>query len=77
MSIDRFILKKLDNCREEHTRANLLELFRIRIEKAQKLERGGKKVIAEEYYKQVASYMYHVLKPLIRRGCLVTLSYLL
>ncbi|MGM1020132.1 MAG: hypothetical protein ACQEXV_06200 [Bacillota bacterium] len=43
MSIDRFILKKLDNCREEHTRANLLELFRIRIEKAQKMERGGKK----------------------------------
>ncbi|MDQ0496649.1 hypothetical protein [Paenibacillus brasilensis] len=43
MSIDRFILKKLDNCREEYTRANLLELFRIRIEKAQKKERGAKK----------------------------------
>ncbi|MGW9530385.1 hypothetical protein ACWHAM_22115 [Paenibacillus terrae] len=41
--------------REEHTRANLVELFRIRIEEAQKLERGGKKkVIAKEYYKQIA-----------------------
>lgn len=34
MSIDRFILRKLDNCRDEHTRHNLLQLFRIRIEQA-------------------------------------------
>ncbi|MGG1619601.1 hypothetical protein ACIFQM_05055 [Paenibacillus sp. NRS-1782] len=48
MSIDRFILKKLDNCREEHTRANLVELFRIRIEKAQQLERGSKKRLSQK-----------------------------
>lgn len=34
MSIDRFILKKLDSSPEEHTRANLLQLFKIRIQKA-------------------------------------------
>ncbi|MEK3786715.1 MULTISPECIES: hypothetical protein [Paenibacillus] len=34
MSIDRFILRKLDNCRDVHTRHNLLQLFRIRIERA-------------------------------------------
>lgn len=41
MSIDRFIIKKLDNCRDTHTRDNLLQLFRIRIENAQKAERPG------------------------------------
>ncbi|MFB5681793.1 hypothetical protein ACE3NQ_12800 [Paenibacillus terreus] len=41
MSIDRFIIKKLDNCRDTHTRDNLLQLFRIRIENAQKAERAG------------------------------------
>lgn len=35
MSIDRFILKKLNNCQELTTRRNLLKLFRIRIERAQ------------------------------------------
>ncbi|MEC0373444.1 hypothetical protein P9847_06780 [Paenibacillus chibensis] len=35
MSIDRFILRKLDACPEEHTRESLLQLFRIRIQKAQ------------------------------------------
>ncbi|GAB6989029.1 hypothetical protein [Paenibacillus pini] len=38
MSIDRFILKKLDACPEEHTRANLLQLFKIRIKKAERAE---------------------------------------
>lgn len=27
MSIDRFIIKKLDNCHEEQTRLNLVKLF--------------------------------------------------
>ncbi|GIO61030.1 hypothetical protein J43TS9_26040 [Paenibacillus cineris] len=36
MSIDRFILKKLDSCQEEHTRANLVQLFKIRIQKAER-----------------------------------------
>ncbi|BFH63745.1 MULTISPECIES: hypothetical protein [Paenibacillus] len=37
MSIDRFILRKLDACMEENTntRANLLKLFQLRIRKAQ------------------------------------------
>ncbi|WP_203232082.1 hypothetical protein [Paenibacillus pinistramenti] len=34
MAIDRFILRKLDQCREESIRRNLLNLFLIRIEKA-------------------------------------------
>ncbi|MGF7050475.1 hypothetical protein J2T13_005024 [Paenibacillus sp. DS2015] len=38
MSIDRFILKKLDSCHESQTHANLLELFKIRIRQAQKVE---------------------------------------
>lgn len=39
MSIDRFILKKLDNCHEEHTRRNLVKLFKLRIKKAEKKEK--------------------------------------
>ncbi|WP_422657192.1 hypothetical protein ACK8P5_15635 [Paenibacillus sp. EC2-1] len=42
MSIDRFILKKLDSCQELHTRMNLVRLFQIRIYKAQS--------VAERYY---------------------------
>lgn len=38
MSIDRFILKKLDTCHEERTRINLLKLFKLRIQKAEKAE---------------------------------------
>lgn len=38
MSIDRFILKKLDSCHEEHTRRNLVKLFKLRIKKAEKEE---------------------------------------
>ena len=38
MSIDRFILKKLDSCQELHTRLNLVKLFQIRIFKAQTAE---------------------------------------
>ncbi|MFC7679490.1 hypothetical protein [Paenibacillus sp. GCM10028914] len=38
MSIDRFILKKLDSCEEMHTRLNLVRLFQIRIYKAQTAE---------------------------------------
>ena len=38
MSIDRFIIKKLDNCHEEHTRVNLVKLFKLRIQKAEKAE---------------------------------------
>jgi hypothetical protein len=38
MSIDRFILKKLDNCHEERTRLNLVKLFKLRIQKAEKAE---------------------------------------
>ncbi|WP_379197024.1 hypothetical protein [Paenibacillus sp. GCM10012306] len=38
MSIDRFIIKKLDSCHEEHTRLNLVELFKLRIQKAEKAE---------------------------------------
>ncbi|WP_175406331.1 hypothetical protein [Bacillus sp. FJAT-27264] len=38
MSIDRFIIKKLDSCQEEHTRLNLLKLFKLRIQKAEKAE---------------------------------------
>ncbi|MBU5351059.1 hypothetical protein ACN9MH_11470 [Paenibacillus silvae] len=35
MSIDRFILRKINTCQEEHTRANLVRLFVIRIRKAE------------------------------------------
>ncbi|NUU62864.1 hypothetical protein [Paenibacillus agri] len=38
MSIDRFIIKKLDSCHEQHTRLNLLKLFKLRIQKAEKEE---------------------------------------
>lgn len=38
MSIDRFIIKKLDSCHEEHTLLNLLELFKLRILKAEQEE---------------------------------------
>lgn len=40
MSIDRFILKKLDSCHEEHTRRNLVKLFKLRIKKAEKRRTG-------------------------------------
>ncbi|SEN38009.1 hypothetical protein SAMN04487895_101339 [Paenibacillus sophorae] len=42
MSIDRFIIKKLDNCHEQ-TRINLVKLFQLRIQKAEKAENNGKK----------------------------------
>ncbi|WP_267885654.1 hypothetical protein [Paenibacillus durus] len=42
MSIDRFIIKKLDNCHEQ-TRINLVKLFQLRIQKAEKAEYDGKK----------------------------------
>lgn len=35
MSIDRFILRKLNTCQEENTRDNLVRLFVIRIQKAE------------------------------------------
>lgn len=38
MSIDRFILKKLYDCRKLTTRRNLLKLFQIRIQRAQLAE---------------------------------------
>lgn len=34
MAIDRFILKKLEKCKHELVRRNLLTLFIIRVEKA-------------------------------------------
>ncbi|MCM3782847.1 hypothetical protein M3231_07660 [Neobacillus mesonae] len=37
-SIDRFILHKLNSCKEENTREHLLELFMIRIEMAARTE---------------------------------------
>ncbi|WP_199794793.1 hypothetical protein [Paenibacillus faecalis] len=37
-SIDRFILKKLDNCQELRTQMNLVKLLQIRIYKAQMAE---------------------------------------
>jgi hypothetical protein len=38
MSIDRFILKKLDTCPGTQTQTHLLQLFKIRIHKAQMTE---------------------------------------
>ena len=38
MSIDRFIIKKLDDCHKEITRVNLARLFRLRIIKAEREE---------------------------------------
>lgn len=38
MSIDRFIVRKLDSCKELHTRLNLVKLFQLRIDKAQSVE---------------------------------------
>ncbi|CAH1211276.1 MULTISPECIES: hypothetical protein [Paenibacillus] len=38
MSIDRFILRKLSNCREANTRDNLVRLFLIRIHRAEAAE---------------------------------------
>ncbi|WP_211745835.1 hypothetical protein [Paenibacillus sp. Marseille-Q4541] len=37
-SIDRFIIRKLNSCQEEHTKEHLLELFMIRIEMAERTE---------------------------------------
>lgn len=39
MSIDRFIINKLDNCHKEQTRLNLVKLFKLRIKKAEKAEK--------------------------------------
>jgi len=44
MSIDRFILKKLDHCHEEQTRLNLVKLFKLRIQKAEKAEKDYPKI---------------------------------
>lgn len=38
MSIDRFIVRKLDSCKELHTRLNLVKLFQLRVDKAQSVE---------------------------------------
>ncbi|WP_229521849.1 hypothetical protein [Paenibacillus monticola] len=43
MSIDRFIIKKLDSCHEERTRLNLVKLFKLRIQKAEKAENANYK----------------------------------
>lgn len=40
MSIDRFILRKLNREADEQTRTNLLRLFVIRIRRAEKQEAG-------------------------------------
>lgn len=37
-SIDRFIIRKLNHCEEEHTKEQLLELLMIRIEMAERKE---------------------------------------
>ncbi|MEK5027958.1 hypothetical protein NST99_19165 [Paenibacillus sp. FSL L8-0470] len=44
MSIDRFIIKKLDNCHEEQTRRNLVKLFKLRIQKAEKEENRNHRI---------------------------------
>lgn len=44
MSIDRFILRKLDSCPTTQTGAHLLQLFKIRIYKAQKAEESQSKL---------------------------------
>ncbi|ULO09969.1 hypothetical protein H1230_15070 [Paenibacillus sp. 19GGS1-52] len=44
MSIDRFIIKKLDSCHEERTRLNLVKLFKLRIQKAEKEENANHKI---------------------------------
>lgn len=43
MSIDRFIIKKLDDCHKEITRVNLARLFRLRIIKAEREEESKQK----------------------------------
>lgn len=51
-SIDRFIIRKLNSCEEEHTKEHLLELFMIRIEMAEQMEElmnRRKSVFAYEY----------------------------
>lgn len=48
MSIDRFILRKLNTCREEHTRANLVRLFVIRIRKAEIAEESDPSYVLEK-----------------------------
>lgn len=48
MSIDRFILRKLNTCQEEHTRANLVRLFVIRIRKAQIAEEHDVSYVLEK-----------------------------
>ncbi|MEK5446362.1 MULTISPECIES: hypothetical protein [Paenibacillus] len=44
MSIDRFIIKKLDSCHEEQTRKNLVKLFKLRIQKAEKEENNNHRI---------------------------------
>ncbi|WP_269474658.1 hypothetical protein [Paenibacillus sp. URB8-2] len=43
MSIDRFIIKKLDNCHDQ-TRINLVKLFQLRIQRAEKAENNNHKI---------------------------------
>ncbi|MNI57699.1 hypothetical protein D3C73_1127770 [compost metagenome] len=43
MSIDRFIIKKLDSCHEEQTRLNLVKLFKLRIQKAEREENRNRR----------------------------------
>ncbi|WP_379126793.1 hypothetical protein [Paenibacillus sp. sgz500958] len=44
MSIDRFIIKKLDTCQEEQTRLNLVKLFKLRVQKAETAEKKNFKI---------------------------------
>ncbi|MFJ2042445.1 MULTISPECIES: hypothetical protein [Paenibacillus] len=46
MSIDRFILRKLNTCQEENTRDNLVRLFVIRIQKAEMEEHENAYVVS-------------------------------
>jgi hypothetical protein len=48
MSIDRFILRKISTCQEEHTRANLVRLFVIRIRKAECAEEHDAAYVLEK-----------------------------
>lgn len=48
MSIDRFILRKINTCQEEHTRENLVRLFVIRIRKAEFVEEHDAAYVLEK-----------------------------
>ncbi|MEK3734683.1 MULTISPECIES: hypothetical protein [Paenibacillus] len=43
MSIDRFIVRKLETCRELTTRSNLVKLLQIRIAKVWEAEERSRK----------------------------------